>query len=91
MKLRQAGRIDELRRPTSPKLIADMCGYRAAMARNLANNLQVLGLEKPPPPIKTLEQILAEDGNDNGGKNEQSIATEEIGEEKKRQEKQAKE
>jgi hypothetical protein len=30
------------------------------MARDLVNNLQLLGLDKKPPPQKTLAEILAE-------------------------------
>jgi hypothetical protein len=47
-------------KPKSPKLIATMYGYRSAVARNLAANLSLLGLEKVPPPQKTLEEILSE-------------------------------
>jgi hypothetical protein len=43
-----------------PRLIATMYGYRSTVARNLAGNLALLGLEKVPPPAKTLEQILNE-------------------------------
>jgi hypothetical protein len=44
-----------------PKLIGTMYGYRSGVARNLAANLAMLGLEKRPPPAKTLDEILAED------------------------------
>jgi hypothetical protein len=43
------------------KMLAVLYGYRNPMARNLSSNLMALGLEKVPPPAKTLEEILSED------------------------------
>jgi hypothetical protein len=45
----------------NPKLIGVLYGYRQGVAKNLASNLLALGLEKAPPPVKSLEQILSED------------------------------
>jgi hypothetical protein len=44
----------------NPKVIAVLYGYRQGMARDLVNNLQLLGLEKAPPKQKTLQEILEE-------------------------------
>ena len=59
-------------RMKNPKLIGTMYSYRQGVARNLAANLSLLGLEKVPPPAKTLEEILAagdEEDNSSGGEN----------------------
>jgi hypothetical protein len=45
---------------TSAKLVSSLYSYRQGVARNLASNLQALGLEKAPPKTKTLEEILSE-------------------------------
>ena len=52
----------------NPKVIWLLYGYRQPIAPNLASNLMALGLTKPPPKVKTLDEILSEeeDGNDNG-------------------------
>jgi hypothetical protein len=54
----------------NPKLIGVLYSYRAGVARNLASNLQMLGLEKIKRE-KTLEEILNEpdepEGDQNGG------------------------
>jgi hypothetical protein len=47
-----------------PKLIGTLYGYRQGIARNLTGNLLALGLDKKPPPQKTLEQILAENADE---------------------------
>jgi hypothetical protein len=44
----------------NPKMIGLLYSYRQGVARNLASNLQLLGLEKAPPKQKTLEEILSE-------------------------------
>jgi hypothetical protein len=45
----------------SPKGMATLYSYRVPIVSNLTRNLTALGLEKKPPPTKTLEQILNED------------------------------
>ena len=45
----------------NPKVIGILYGYRAPITRNLAANLIALGLEKPPPKVKTLQEIMSED------------------------------
>src|SRR5262245_19375791 len=50
----------------NPKLIGTMYGYRAGIARNLASNLLALGLERAPPPQKSLAEIIAESESENG-------------------------
>ena len=40
--------LKELPQANSPKVVATLYGYRSAVANNLANNLQRLGLEKAP-------------------------------------------
>ena len=45
----------------NPKLIATLYSYRQGAANNLARNLMALGLEKAPPKVKSLEEILNEE------------------------------
>jgi hypothetical protein len=45
----------------SPKGMATLYGYRVPIIGSISRNLLALGLEKVPPPAKTLEQILSED------------------------------
>jgi hypothetical protein len=54
----------------NPKYISTLYSYRQGVVNNLARNLQALGLEKVPPKVKSLEEILSEDENEgeqNGG------------------------
>jgi hypothetical protein len=44
----------------SAKLVSGLYGYRTAVVNNLSRNLQALGLEKAPPKVKSLEEILNE-------------------------------
>jgi hypothetical protein len=44
----------------SPKGMAMLYSYRAAIENNIIRNLTMLGLEKKPPPQKTLEEIISE-------------------------------
>jgi hypothetical protein len=60
-KLNQLQKIGGNGRIKNPKAIAMLYGYRSAVARNLATNLTVIGLQKPPPKVKTLDEILSED------------------------------
>jgi hypothetical protein len=48
----------------NPKFIATLYGYRQTVVNNLARNLLALGLEKAPPKVKTLEEILNEGENE---------------------------
>lgn len=48
----------------NPKALSILYSYRQSAARNLAANLQSLGLSKPAPKIKTLDEILAEDDDE---------------------------
>jgi len=45
----------------SPKAMWMLYGYRAPVVRSLSANLLALGLEKAPPKVKTLDEILSED------------------------------
>ena len=45
----------------NPKAVGILYGYRAPIVRNLTSNLMALGLEKPPPKVKSLDEILSED------------------------------
>jgi hypothetical protein len=45
----------------NPKYISTLYGYRIAVVNNLSRNLQALGLEKAPPKVKSLEEILSEE------------------------------
>jgi hypothetical protein len=42
------------------KMIGILYSYRQSITRNLAANLLALGLEKPPPKVKSLDEILSE-------------------------------
>jgi hypothetical protein len=42
-------------------LISTLYSYRQGVARSLAANLLTLGLDKKPPPQKTLEELLNEE------------------------------
>ena len=44
----------------SPKGMAILYSYRMPIISSISKNLMALGLEKKPPPAKTLEQILEE-------------------------------
>jgi len=49
----------------SPKGMAVLYGYRVPIINSISRNLLALGLDKKPPPAKTLEEILSEqDGED---------------------------
>jgi hypothetical protein len=48
------------------KGLATLYSYRQGAARNLASNLALLGLEKAPPPVKSLEEILSEPEESDG-------------------------
>ena len=52
--------LEKLGKIKNPKFIGVLYSYRQGVARNLASNLQALGLEKLPPKQKTLEEILSE-------------------------------
>jgi hypothetical protein len=45
----------------SPKGMATLYGYRVPIISSISRNLMALGLDKRPPPAKTLQQILEED------------------------------
>src|SRR5262249_23267180 len=45
----------------NPKAVGILYGYRQSVARNLSSSLFALGLEKPPPKVKSLDEILSED------------------------------
>ena len=50
----------------NPKVISTMFSYVAPIEEKIARYLQLLGLEKRPPPVKSLEEILSEsDDTDN--------------------------
>jgi len=44
----------------SPKGMATLYSYRMPIISSISKNLMALGLEKKPPPAKSLEQILEE-------------------------------
>jgi len=44
----------------SPKGMALLYSYRVPIVSNISKNLMALGLEKKPPPTKSLAEILAE-------------------------------
>jgi hypothetical protein len=52
----------------SPKGMATLYGYRAAIENNIIRNLTMLGLDRKPPPQKTLEEILNESEDQQEGK-----------------------
>jgi hypothetical protein len=52
--------LEKLGKIKNPGFIGTLYGYRQSAANNLARNLQALGLEKAPPKVKTLEEILSE-------------------------------
>jgi hypothetical protein len=54
----------------SPKSMATLYGYRQPIISNISRNLLALGLEKKPPPAKTLEEILSEDDEGEGDQTE---------------------
>jgi hypothetical protein len=45
----------------SPKGMATLYGYRVPIIGSNSRNLLALGLDKRPPPAKSLEEILSED------------------------------
>lgn len=66
---RELERFGKLR---SPKFIATLYQYRQSAANNLARNLLALGLEKAPPKVKSLDEILSEESEEEGGGGPQS-------------------
>ena len=48
----------------NPRAMANLYSYRQPIANNIAKNLLALGLDKRPPPAKTLDEILSEDETD---------------------------
>jgi hypothetical protein len=50
----------------SPKGMAMLYSYRAAIENNIIRNLSLLGMERRPAPVKTLEEILSEDDQPEG-------------------------
>ena len=52
--------VEKLGKIKNPKFIGVLYSYRQGVARNLASNLQALGLEKAPPNQETLDEILSE-------------------------------
>jgi hypothetical protein len=58
---------------TSARLVSTLYDYRTAAAKNLASNLQALGLEKAPPKAKTLEEILNEPEESVTKRNHESV------------------
>jgi hypothetical protein len=50
-----------------PKFIGLLYSYRSGIARSLSSNLLALGLEKAPPKVKSLEEILAEEPEEKDG------------------------
>jgi hypothetical protein len=56
--------LEKLGKIKNPKFIGVLYSYRQGVARNLASNLQALGLERAPPKQKTLEEILTEPEGD---------------------------
>jgi hypothetical protein len=44
----------------SPKFLAMLYSYRQPIITNISKNLLALGLDKKPPPQKTLEELLNE-------------------------------
>lgn len=51
----------------NPRVLAKLFGYRAPVNSAIAKYLDVLGLQKLPPPQKTLEEILSEDAESDEG------------------------
>jgi hypothetical protein len=45
----------------NPRALARLFSYRMPVTNTIAKYLDVLGLDKKPPPAKSLEEILAED------------------------------
>jgi hypothetical protein len=45
----------------NPKMIGIMYAYRSGVAKNLASNLALIGLERQMPKPKTLQEILADE------------------------------
>jgi hypothetical protein len=56
--------LEKLGRIKHPNFIGTLYGYRQTAASNLTRNLLALGLEKAPPKVKSLEEILSEPDND---------------------------
>src|SRR5262249_49205553 len=50
----------------SPKGMALLYSYRVPIVSNISKNLMALGLEKKPPPQKSLAEIIAESESENG-------------------------
>ena len=59
--------LKELPQAKSPKVVATLYSYRVSINRELKDALKILGLDKAQPRIKTLEQILAEDDDQQPG------------------------
>ena len=57
-------------RVPNPKAIATLYSYRQGAARSLSANLLALGLDKPPPLVQTLDEILSEDVKTEGSEDD---------------------
>jgi hypothetical protein len=53
--------LKELPQANSPKVVATLYSYRAPINRELKDALKILGLDKVPPRIRTLQEILDQD------------------------------
>lgn len=51
----------------NPRALNKLYSYRSPISRNIQQYLTLLGLDKKPPPQKTLEEILSEDADSNEG------------------------
>jgi hypothetical protein len=58
-------------RKTNPGFVSKLYAWRSGVVNNLARNLMALGLEKQHPPAKTLDEILAEDDENDENETEQ--------------------
>jgi hypothetical protein len=48
----------------NPKVIAQLFQFVSPIEEKILRYLQLLGLDKKPPPVKTLDEILSEDETD---------------------------
>jgi len=56
----------------NPKSIAKLFSYRQPVTNAVVKYLELLGLDKKPPPAKSLDEILNED--DNGSPDDNGVA-----------------
>ena len=53
----------------NPRALARLFSYRQPVTNSIAKYLELLGLDKRPPPAMSLAEILSEDDNGNADDN----------------------